>query len=392
LALISYYGQNFIEKNSYFMKVMFVNVDDEMFLKQRLNLALAIQKSGFEVIVASEMTNLHKKISEYGFKYVDTGIKREGKNVFKQISSIYRLYRLFRDEKPDIVHNISIKPVIYGSIAARLSGVKKIVNLVNGLGYVFTEDRSFKRLALRVIVTFMYRITFSSKRIKVIFQNPDDQKFFISKGITTKENSFLILGSGVDTSFFSPNIEKPTNVKPRVLYFGRMLWDKGIEYLVEAKKILKGSGVDFDLILVGKPDESNPSHIKLKQLKKWESEGLIQFLGYRSDIIELIRECDLVVLPTYYREGVPLSLIEAASVGKPIVTTDMPGCREIVVDGFNGFIVPVKDSISLAEKIQEILSNKDMRISFGKNSRQRVIDLFAIETVAKKTIDIYKQN
>ena len=238
----------------------------------------------------------------------------------------------------------------------------------------------------------MYRTTFSSKRIKVIFQNPDDQKFFISKRITTKENSFLILGSGVDTSFFSPTNEKPTNEKPCVLYFGRMLWDKGIEYLVEAKKILKGSGVDFDLILVGKPDESNPSHIKLKQLKKWESEGLIQFLGYRSDIIELIRECDLVVLPTYYREGVPLSLIEAASVGKPIVTTDMPGCREIVVDGFNGFIVPVKDSISLAEKIQEILSNKDMRISFGKNSRQRVIDLFAIETVAKKTIDIYMQN
>ncbi len=171
-----------------------------------------------------------------------------------------------------------------------------------------------------------------------------------------------------------------------------MLWDKGIGYLIDAIKILKSEGIEFSLNLAGEPDKSNPSHITLEQLKKWEDNGLIKYLGYCSDMVEIIRASDLVVLPTYYREGVPLSLIEAASVGKPIVTTDMPGCREIVVDGVNGFLVPVKDSVVLADQIREILLNKDLRVSFGQKSRERAIHLFAKEIVATRTIEIYLNN
>jgi glycosyltransferase involved in cell wall biosynthesis len=374
------------------MKIIFVNSEDHGFLNQRLNLALAVQKAGFEVVVASNRSALHTTISEYGFKYVDTGNKREGKNVFSQLSSIYRLYRIFRKEKPDIVHNISIKPVIYGSIAARLSGVPKIVNLVNGLGYVFIEHKSARRLVVKMLVKAMYRFSLASRRISVIFQNPDDRDYFIHEKITSKKNSYLILGSGVDTDIFSPSSEYPIKNNLTVLFFGRMLWDKGIEYLIDATKILKSEGIEFTLNLVGEPDKSNPSHINLDQLKKWENDGLINYLGYCSDMVEIIRASDLVVLPTYYREGVPLSLIEAASVGKPIVTTDMPGCREIVVDGVNGFLVPIKDSVALSDKIRKILLNKDLRVSFGRKSRERAIYLFAKEIVAQQTIEIYLNN
>ncbi len=371
------------------MKIVFVNVEDHMFLNQRLNLALAAKEAGFEVVVASNKSELHTTISNYGFKYIDTGNKRQGKNIFVQMLSIYRLYRIFRDEKPDVVHNISIKPVIYGSIAARLSGVSRIVNLVNGLGYVFTSSKSVRRFMIKKLVIYMYKLAFSSERIHVIFQNPDDHNYFIHKQIASKNNSHLILGSGVDTSLFSPSTEMISNSKPVVLFFGRMLWNKGIGYLIEAKKILKADNIDFTLTLAGEPDESNPSSIKLEQIKKWESEGLIKFLGYCPDMVEIIRGSDLVTLPSYYREGVPLSLIEAASIGKPIVTTDMPGCREIVEDGINGFLVPIKDSKALANKIKEILLNEDMKESFSENSRQRAIRFFSKEIVNKKTIEIY---
>lgn len=374
------------------MKIIFTNTEDVAFLNQRLNLALAAQKAGFEVVVASNKSDLHADILGYGFKYVDTGNKREDKNIFSQISSIYRLYKIFSNEKPDIVHNISIKPVIYGSIAARLSGVPKIVNLVNGLGYVFIEHKSIRRFFIKVLVMAIYRFALASSRISVIFQNPDDRDYFIDKKITSKKNSYLILGSGVDTDIFSPSSENSVKHNLTVLFFGRLLWDKGIEYLIDATKILKTEGIDFTLNLAGEPDMSNPSYINLEQLKKWENNGLINYLGYCSDMVEIIRASDLVVLPTYYREGVPLSLIEAASVGKPIVTTDMPGCREIVVDGKNGFLVPVKDSVALADKIREILLNKDLRVSFGQKSRERAINLFAKEIVAKRTIEIYLKN
>jgi glycosyltransferase involved in cell wall biosynthesis len=241
-------------------------------------------------------------------------------------------------------------------------------------------------------VKAMYRFALASRRISVIFQNPDDRDYFIDKKITSKNNSYLILGSGVDTDLFSPSSEDPIKHNLTVLFFGRMLWDKGIEYLIDATNILKSEGIEFTLNLAGEPDKSNPSHITLEQLKEWENNGLVNYLGYCSDMVEIIRASDLVVLPTYYREGVPLSLIEAASVGKPIVTTDMPGCREIVVDGVNGFLVPVKDSIALADKIREILLNKDLRVLFGRKSRERAIHLFAKEIVAKRTIEIYLNN
>lgn len=371
------------------MKIIFVNVEDHMFLNQRLNLALAAQKAGFEVVVASNKSALRTEIIGYGFKYIDTGSKRDSRNVFTQISSIYRLYQIFCNEQPSIIHNTSIKPVIYGSIAGRLSGVPKIVNLVNGLGYVFIEHKSVRRLIVKAVVKTMYRLALASRSISVIFQNPDDRDYFIDEKITSKNNSYLILGSGVDTDIFSPSAENPCKHDLTVLFFGRMLWDKGIEYLIDATKILKSEGIEFTLNLAGEPDKDNPSCIPLEQLKKWENDGLINYLGYCSDMVDIIRASDLVVLPTYYREGVPLSLIEAASVGKPIVTTDMPGCREIVVDGVNGFLVPVKDSVALADKIREILLNKDLRVSFGQKSRERAIDLFAKEIVTRRTIEIY---
>lgn len=371
------------------MKIVFVNVEDHMFLNQRLNLALAAKDAGFEVVIASRKSELCEEICSHGFKYIDTGNNRELGSLISEFASIYRLYKIFVQEQPDIVHNISIKPVIYGSLAARLAKVKKIVNLVNGLGYVFIGNASLKRWVLKTIVLKMYRFALSSKKVSVIFQNPDDLTYFINNKITSFQNSNLILGSGVDTEVFSPGCQNSEESVPKILFFGRMLWDKGVQYLIEAAIQLKSEGIEFTLNFAGEPDVANPSHISMAQLEKWQRDGLINYLGYCHDMVGVIRDSDLIVLPTHYPEGVPLSLIEAASIGKPIVTTDTPGCREIVQDGVNGFLVPIKDSAALANKIKILIKNKDLMSSFGEQSRRRTKKLFSKEIVNKKTLEIY---
>jgi glycosyltransferase involved in cell wall biosynthesis len=371
------------------MKVIYVNVEDEFFLGQRLNLALAAKEQGHDVTIASNKSDRHTDILGYGFKYIDTGNSRLGKNPFQQIAAIFRLYSIFKNLKPDIVHNISVKPVIYGSIAAKLSGVPMIVNLINGLGYAYVEDASIKRKFVKHIVTLLYRIALMGQNVRVIFQNPDDRRLFIKKQVVSTENSYTILGSGVDTEYFCPGEDIKPNSAPVILYFGRMLWDKGLRYLVEASQLLKSKSIEFDLVLAGEPDASNPASIDEQILRKWEAANLITYLGYRSDILGLIRGADIIVLPSYYREGVPLSLIEAASVGKAIVTTDTPGCREIVIDGHNGFLVPPKDSQFLADKLLTLIESRELREKFGEKSRQRAVDVFSKEIVNKATLSIY---
>jgi glycosyltransferase involved in cell wall biosynthesis len=368
------------------MKIIFVVVEDKAFLIQRLNTALAVRDAGHDVLVVSHRSERSKDIEELGFKYIDSGTDRTSMNPLKEVLSIYKLFKIYRKYKPDLVYHVSIKPVLYGSIAARAAGVRKIVNLINGLGYVFTEG-GLKKDFLRAFIVKFYRMALRSKKVKVIFQNPDDRNLFIENKILRPEQAEVILGSGVDTERF--DFEEMPNEKVKILFVARMLWDKGIRFLIEAIRLLKQDGLEFEMLFAGEPDVLNPRSVPLKQLKEWEREGLIKYLGFQDDMPRLMRESHIVCLPTYYREGVPLSLIESASVGRAIVTTDMPGCREIVRDGVNGFIVPPKSSYELYKALKGVITNNELRESMGRESRKLVEESFSKEVVNRETLKVY---
>jgi glycosyltransferase involved in cell wall biosynthesis len=372
------------------MKIIYVVVEDRDFLNQRLNLALAAKKAGHSVVIASNKSELSSKITDYGFSYRDTKISRKERNLFLELKAIIRLIRIFKQEKPDVVHNISIKPVLYGSIAARLSGIPKIVNLINGLGYVYTDSLSLKRRLLRYFISSFYFLALRFSGANVIFQNPDDRDYFLKKKLVSNKKSFVILGSGVDVSWFSPKKNWVDTGSPIILYCGRMLWEKGLLYLIDAVKKLKDDGLQFSLIFVGEPDPDNSGSIDLLDLYRWQNDGLVDYLGYHSDVLEIIRSSSIVVLPTYYREGIPLSLIESASVGKPIIATDMPGCREIVVNGSNGFLVPPRDSVAIYEKLKILILDGELRQKMGECSRSRAVRMFSKEIVNRETLALYR--
>ena len=371
------------------MKLIYVVVDDRDFINQRLNLALAAKRAGMDVVIASEKSDLSAHIKNHGFRYIDTKIKRGGLNLISEVRAILSLVSIFKNEEPDIVHNISIKSVIYGSIAAKLVGVPKIFNLINGLGYAFTEDKSLKRKFLKLLVTIMYFFALRFSKAVVIFQNVDDKNYFVNNKLVSKERSHVILGSGVDVDYYKPiNINKSEG-KIKLLYFGRMLWDKGLLNLVEASSMLKARNLDFSLIFAGEPDPQNQKSIDFAILKNWENKGLIKYAGYQTDIKSLLSSIDIVVLPTFYREGVPLSLIEAASMEKPIVTTDMPGCREIVKHNVNGLLVPVKNSELLANELETLILKPEMRIKMGVEGRRLVLKKFSSKIVNEQTLNLY---
>jgi glycosyltransferase involved in cell wall biosynthesis len=369
------------------VKVLFVVVEDKYFLIQRLNLALAVRDAGHKVVVASRKSELSQKIKDLGFEYIDTASAREGRNPLKELATILRLASIYRKLKPDLVHHISIKPVLYGSIAAKLAGVKRVVNLINGLGFVFAEDKSLKRSLFKVFISVFYKIALLGKSVKVIFQNPDDREYFVTKKLIPRNRTHVILGSGVDMDKFPYTLEPEGKVQ--IMFCARMIWDKGIKYLIEASKLLKEKGLDFDLNFIGAPDESNPQSVSESQLKSWDEQGLINYKGFQNNIPEIIKSHHIITLPTFYREGVPLSLIEAASIGRPIVTTDMPGCREIVKNEKNGFVVPIKDSTALANSLERLVIDKNLREQYGRESRRMVEDIFCKEVVNSKTLKVY---
>ena len=242
------------------------------------------------------------------------------------------------------------------------------------------------------MVSTLYKLALSNKNIIVIFQNPDDKQYFLDRNILDESQIKVILGSGVNTDKYKPSVEEiPTNQsKIKIIFLSRMLWVKGVKYLIDAVRILKSRSLEFELNLVGQPDLGNPDSIPYKTLESWEKNGLINYKGFINDPIKIIQSADVVVLPTYLREGVPLSLIESASCGKPIVTTDVPGCREIVIDGLNGFLIPPKDTIALSESLEKLIINEPLRKKFGEESRKLALKSFSKEIVNKKTLELYE--
>lgn len=363
-----------------------VNVD-WFFLSHRKDIALSAQKNGYDVTVVTKDTGKKQYIEALGLKVIDLPMNRSGQNIIEELYTCWFLYRLYRREKPDIVHHVGLKTILWGTLAAKLAKVHGVVNAVSGLGIFFSEENTsfVSKLLPRVL-----RFSHHRKNLAVIFQNEEDKGLLYKNRIIKEEQAFMIKGSGVDLNQYCYTPEQESK-KIKVLLTARMIVEKGVFVLVDAALKLKEKYRDkVEFLLCGGLDD-NPKAIKEEELKSVCDGGYIQWLGYRTDVLELLKSCHIVAFPSYYKEGLPKSLIEAAAVGRPIVTTNSIGCKETVVDGYNGYLIPVKDSDTLAEKLNLLFEDENLRQNMGRNSRILAEKDFSIENVIHRHLEIYSQ-
>ena len=355
----------------------------------RLPLARRLRDLGSEVVFVSPPDQYVERLKAEGFRWVEFKLNRRSINPLAEALALARLAKIYRQERPTACHHFTIKCVLYGTIAAKLAGIKSVVNAVTGLGHMFLGNGLAIRV-LRPMVRFIYRKILTARRVQVIFQNGDDLAEFAQRDLVAPDKVTIIRGSGVNLTRFRP---RPGPVdgapSPMVLFASRFLREKGLIEFVEAARMLKSKGIEANFALAGKPDPGNPSSISDQEIESWTREGIVDVLGHLDNIEELLHLSTLVVLPSY-REGTPRILLEAAAVGKPIVATDVPGCREIVKDGVNGLLVPAKDAGALADAMEKLLKNPDMREDFRRNAKAVVAD-FEETKVIQATIEVYRK-
>jgi glycosyltransferase involved in cell wall biosynthesis len=294
--------------------------------------------------------------------------------------------RLYRNLRPDLVHHVTIKPVLYGSLASRAVCDIKVVNAVSGLGYTFTSDKRAK--ATRGVATVLYRATTLNPYSRTIFQNPDDLKTFVEKRLVKPKQAVLIRGSGVDCDRFQERCEPQGD--PVIMLPSRMLWDKGVGEFVEAARIIRNSDLKARFVLVGGFDPGNPTGVPIEQLNAWVQSGVVEWWGHQDAMPEILSNANLVVLPSY-REGLPKVLLEAAASARAIVATDVPGCREIVRHDVNGLLVPPHSSEALAQAIRVLLKAPELRTRFGRAGRGIAVREFSEQMVVRQTLDLYRE-
>jgi glycosyltransferase involved in cell wall biosynthesis len=361
--------------------LLFANTDWFLY-NFRLASAAALKLKGNEVILVSPPGPYADRLQEQGFRWVEFELDRKGTNLLTEIWTVLRLAKLYRQEKPDVVHHFTVKCVLYGTIAALLTGVSSIVNSLTGLGYIFTQ----KRIILRRLISFLYRLLL--RRTWTIFENPDDEKFFLAKGWINASHSAVIRGAGVDVDEFQPTPEPEGT--PLVILPARMLWDKGVGEFVKAARTLKEQNISARFVLVGDIDSGNPTGISLEELTEWRKKGFVEWWGWQENMLKVYAHANVICLPSY-REGLPKTLLEAAACGRAIVTTDVPGCREVVMAGVNGLLVPPADSTALANAIQTLIEDPSLRGKMGQSGRKLVVEKFSSQLIAEQTLAFYSR-
>ncbi len=363
--------------------ILYLVTEDWYFWSHRLPIARAARDAGANVMVVTRF-NLHKKrIEDEGFTVRHIPFDRSSLNPISDLKILFKLLRLYKSEKPDLVHHVAIKPVLYGSIAARLAEIPAVVNAMAGLGFLFISKKK-KEKFIKYAFQKVFRIFANRSNTKLIVQNADDREVFLKSGIKT-DRVVLVRGSGVEIDHYHPTIED--NDTPVALCVSRMLKDKGINELVEAARLLKNRNVSIKIRLVGETD-ANPTSIPKAQLERWVEQDLIEYSGYSDNVAQEYAHSHIAVLPSY-REGLPKSLLEAAACGKPIVATDVPGCREICIDGQTGIQVPPQHIEKLADALEQLATNPYLRKTLGKNARFLVEKEFSSTHVNDLTLEIY---
>ena len=370
------------------MKKLFIVVNvDWFFLSHRLPVALVAQKAGWDVTIVTADTGKLKDIEAIGLKTINLPMSRSGMNLKEELGTLNFLYRSYKREKPDVVHHVGLKTILWGTLAARFANVRGVVNAVSGLGGFFAEDN---KSLLAKIMPKVLRFSHHRQNLLVIFQNHEDEAIYVKKGIIKNEQSRFIKGSGVNLNEFCYTPELFSG-KVKVILTARMIEEKGVFLLVEAAERLRKEYEDkAEFWLVGGIDD-HPGAITKEQLYAACDGKYIKWLGYRTDVKELLQSSHIVAFPSYYMEGLPKSLIEADAIGRPVITCNSVGCKEAVIDGYNGFLIPTKNVGALVEKLDILLSNVALRQEMGRNSRKYAEENFSIDVVIEKHLAIYDE-
>lgn len=345
-------------------------------------LALALKKYGHEVILLSPYDEFTQCLLDEGFRWVNLPLKPRSKNIILELRAILFMVSFYRQERPDLVNHFTPKGVIYGSIAAKLSGIRRIFNTITGLGYVFSGKSNG---SLKILVTLFYRL--AMKNTTILFQNPDDREHFINKGIGDPKKQYLIPGSGVDMERFRVSPE-PDGI-PVVILSSRFVEEKGIRYFVEASRILKERQIKIRFVLVGRPEEDQPTSVNHAEITRWVNEGIIEWWGWHNNMEQIYPLANIICLPTYYMEGIPKSLIEAAACGRALIATDVPGCREIVHNGENGILIPPRNARALADAASLLALDQKLREDMGRKSRDIAVASYSTDKIIGRYFDIY---
>jgi glycosyltransferase involved in cell wall biosynthesis len=369
-------------------RLLFVVNDCGFFLSHRAPIAIAAMERGYEVHLAALDDGKRHDVECLGIAFHPIAIARHGLSPVSDARLLGRLLGLFRRLRPDVVHAVTIKPVLYGAAAARLAGVPAFVAAFSGTGYLF-EQAGLLRAVLRGTVRPFLKLALRHRNARVIFQNSADRARMVASGLVDEGSTSLIAGSGVDLEKFRPMPEAAG--PPVVLFAGRLLWPKGVGVFVDAARIVKKSGRAARFVLCGRPPEHNRDAVDVAQIETWRDEGLVEWWGHRDDMTDALAASHIVCLPSHYGEGVPKILIEAAAAGRPVVTTDWPGCRDAVEDGVTGFLVPVRSSTDIAGKIVRLIADADLRITMGRAARRKAEIEFDVNDVIDKTMAIYDE-
>ncbi len=356
--------------------------EDWYFCSHRLQLAKAALNAGFDVAVITRIDKHGNTIRQAGIRIIPLELDRGGMNLFTDLATISKLIHIYKHERPNIIHNVALKPVMYGSIAAKFSRVPYTINALTGLGWVFTSQSLRARVLSRIVISILRYLL---KPSYVILQNKSDAELVNNWHIP---RTYLIRGAGVDTEIYTPSPE-PGGL-PLVILPARMLWDKGVGEFVQAAKILKNKNIAARFILIGKPDPKNPSSIPEKQLSDWEKQGIVESWGHCKDMPTIFNNTHIVCLPSY-REGLPKVLMEACASGRPIITTDVPGCRDIVKTEFNGLLVPPRNPEALAQALGRLISDQELRHIMGKRGSTLAINKFSQDQVISETLSVYQE-
>lgn len=372
------------------MKKLFLIINnDKFFLSHRKPVAIGAKNAGYDVTVIASSTGFEKQITDLGLRYINLPMNTTGMNPKEEYKTYRFLKKLYKNEKPDIIHHVGLKPILWGTIAARNAHCRNVVNAVSGTGFLFSPAKrdSFVSKGICKLLS-LYS---SKKHYKYIFQNTDDEKEFFKANIIKHEQVTFIKGSGVDLNdFVYVPEDKKDNSKIRCVFTGRMVEDKGVLVIFEAAKILKKKYSEkIEFWLCGDLD-ANPNALKKEQIESECDGTYVQWLGFRKDIKDILSKCHIMIFPSFYMEGLPKSVIDAEAVGLPVITTDWVGCRDTIIDEENGFLIPVRNAKILAEKISYLVDNTEERQKMGKAARDYAEKYFSIENVVDTHLKVYK--
>jgi len=368
------------------MKILLVANTGWYLYNFRFSLVKRLVDDGFEVGLVFPRDEFKQPIEAAGYRTIQWELERKAGTPWSEWDSIRKLASIYRKEKPFLVHHFTIKPVTYGSLAAKIAGVPSVINSITGRGYVFLGS-SKQAVYLQPLVRLLFFLAYSRINVATTFENQSDMAFFIQSGMVPDKNVFLLNGVGVDTQAFFYAPQSETKV-PIIVFPGRLLWAKGVGTLVDAARILKHER-KVSIVLVGKPDPGNPESIDEKIIQDWVEEGIVEWWGWQADMRSIYHQCHIVVLPSM-GEGLSKALLEAAACGRPIVSTDVPGCREVVIPGVTGYLVPTGDPVALAERLKKLVDEPDLRLQMGMSGRRLVEENYSDDLVNQQTLDIYK--